>query len=630
MKGLEVILEDFSDIISKAHEYSDKHPDVPPIRFRDGEDVTTVGYFWNPLVVHRNGMVWFGERADYEGNFVGTHDDYLSIRDNPEELEHFLLRLLDKGITSLGRDHETDIADYAIWMYRNSSHQPFKQSFENAVVSLLEYELSLTSALLSEDDPRTKTHEAIEARFGSLGEYLDIMFKRHDPKDIARSLSPGYTDDASELRDKLQPEIGKVTRTTSDGISEFHYLELPSDLRTELEDIHLDILTSGGVKLYPDQYLARTMGLLTIVGRAGTTENGFKAAKDVLLKAFDDGLAKDLKDFNFYTTRENLYGAMIKGLNALQEGNEFLDRWLSGIENDPNSDRVTDYVDAILQLRKTISPMFGSHAERSVQREQIPVILGALGKRGYSNVEELGRITNSMTGYPHRRYNEARNFYDVPKHRLDVVANILYVFDQVDVSQPGEIAFDILAYSPEGVRQLQARYSLEDNSYEGHPDTQDYTLDILHRAIPLPLGEEFRGISAREIQGSDTKVIQGNGHNLDGWIEGIMGLRFDVPFLYNSSTKELLIGQDMNHNVRKSDKSGEWFGLRFDLDSVEGVPYETLRPLEQMTMVDIRPSIAGHRKDGDIEGLPLEFLAPHVKSILDNLVVREGYALERK
>ncbi len=178
-KDLETLLADFGDFSRKASEELARRDEIGRTKWDPNESKAPAVYIGD-LRFLDGGLVWYNGREGVNMTPIGQPQDYLKIRDNFRNVKTFLAELLDRGRLEYGDSKgpygEINTADYAIWMYSNSQHQPFRRNTERAVAELLRNELEKNFKHLNrESAPRREDARKLVSQFNRLVGLLDVV-----------------------------------------------------------------------------------------------------------------------------------------------------------------------------------------------------------------------------------------------------------------------------------------------------------------------------------------------------------------------------------------------------------------------------------------------------------------------
>lgn len=145
-KNLDKVLKDYDLISGTAFRHWKVYAKERKLPEKIVKETKFYECFEDALTLYPNGLAWFYSEKHIGEDSKYNPEDYLKIKQNPEEISKFLEKLLEEGIYLTGdpRSGESPAnpADYAIWMHNWCGNKPFKKRFEETIVDLTKRELS--------------------------------------------------------------------------------------------------------------------------------------------------------------------------------------------------------------------------------------------------------------------------------------------------------------------------------------------------------------------------------------------------------------------------------------------------------------------------------------------------------
>ncbi|MBU0980328.1 MAG: hypothetical protein KJ709_05960 [Nanoarchaeota archaeon] len=654
MADLEVVLKDFGEISRKAFELKDLERDAIEEDFESG-----LGYHMaliDYMFLDDLKLVWYDGR---EGSMpevpVGNPEDYVAIRDDYEALKAFLAPILDRGKVEAGmgghgdNTRDTNLADYVIWMHTYSEHKPFRENLEKAVVELLKENFDIPRKSYEEIDQEVSAEKIERARTRDLEEYK-VADMRGVIKEMMQDWNERKADPSKELESFFKDGrnfwvIQKhMTEELDETAREALYQKLEDAnweygrLETEVVDQLVDLELRSGLKYrqhdvrerYAQQH-NRLLGLLDVIAANGKPDNGFSDSYPVLAERAREGFMKDAHDVEYSYSASNIYRSILIALASVQQGDGLQQFWLDSIRDDPSSQRVIVSVHGLLSI-------YGSKEEK---RAAIPSVLERLQERGYDVDEEY--TSHSPIGF----YTNENLLNDILEHitglcfsrdtyfHIDKEANALDFLNEKTV-ETASYTFSFSRYTPQGKKDIKVAFNVSEDSLEG-----DVELEGSVRAYLSDFGYEVpnevfvTSLEGRRIQGTDAKLVDPDGNDIDGFYEGLIGLNHTLfPFIYDAEQEVLLVAEPVKSKSMMFGGGRGWEERRMGLDKVEEkVMYSRYRPLSRLGE-RVNELIDEKRKQrylGDslysLQDRLTDELTPHIANVVSGRLIQQSDGL---
>lgn len=602
MKLDEVVMQDFGDYFREQKRLEKENEFLYGSRSRPFEE------FW-----------WKGYEG-YEMKPIGSTSDYKKIKDDASKLKEFLGALLDRGRIYYGtsywnQDGESDTSHYAAFLYQNNSNEDFKRMFEQTIIELLNEELQRPFA---EIDRETALKEAEEKRIRFEGQvagvYLSPCLRMH-PEHFFSSfaLTHPETEEEEELKARLEAEVEKVTAPitleevlkvyggTKEKLTESwdkgnfndaiycHYEDISNEIKQILAQRHLDQVTESiAIEKWSPQF-NRLIGLLSVVSYAGEPENGFSQVYPLLKeKAFEE-FHRNSPRMTYTWTSEQIHNRLLIALNSVQKRGELRDFWVSRIKNGKFEEAyiavhglldiyMTDQERASLREFKTdLGPN-----ERKI--EQIPTIIAALQDRikdfdketdsrvvgDYVDRKMLDYLLRSIVGCSYRD----RHFstFNRETSELDVLV-------EKEIT-PNQATYRFARFDADGKEEYTVTYDLENDLVSGDSEVAQSLRLYQKDGFDLTQYLRVTSMGGREIK-DESFLYENFKVKKQGKYEGIIGLNNNqLPFIYDSTTDEILFGEELEHITQGARATYHNFDeiVKYRQDKV---PYSSLKPVSE-------------------------------------------------
>ena len=362
-----------------------------------GKPFSWDGFMRPYLVYEEQKLAWWGGGEGAERAPIGKPDDYILIRDSPEQLRAFLHSLLGRGALYYGTsywnmDGEDDTSDYAIWLHRNSQNRGFRRMFERTVIDLVVEELS-PSSVPTKKRARSAVIARINSSHGSYEKFAADTFNETDAFHGVWWSGILYYASKSKKGEAFRESMErKLKRTYESGKVQFS--RLSAEDQKAFRRQHMRFMTRHEFEEQTKQHSNRFLGLLEIAAYGAQAGKQFGKLYPVLRDAAESGSLMNLPEIQTRAGhKKDIDEAALTALKLLQNGAELGKFWLGRITSDPRIGRLNAAVLGYLSMYKSMEE----------RQQHMPEILTSVAARGVS----FGQIAeefdhNSMkSGYPY-------------------------------------------------------------------------------------------------------------------------------------------------------------------------------------------------------------------------------------
>ena len=660
MEGLELVLQDFGEISRKAFELRDKG------KASRGDAMESLAYSMSlhDLRFYDDDKVvwWDGREGFMPENPIGNPEDYLGIRDDYEALKTFIATTLDRGKVHAGggthgdSSRETNCADYISWLHQNNQNQDFRRDVERATTELLT-EAFGREYTNPDIQPALEREEQSFQRFydGSIDKWLGSMLHRDNLHSALwrLGLDNVMTNDDRKFKTRFEAEVKKterpitleevfdqyggtkeqLTQSFNEGrfsdVMKPHYDEMPDEFKTELRGWHKrNQAMKQAVREYSPQF-NRLIGLLDVASSIGEHDERFAELYGLLRQRAEARFMADSPAIAHHYSATDIYRSTLVALASVQQGTELRQFWLDNVRSDSSSDRVIVSVHGALTM----------HDSPEERRQLIPSVLANIQQRGYDMDKGYQRHTG--IGF----YTEENLLDDLVGHitnlcfdrrtfsHLDQENATLDFLQDREVRQ-GEYTFRFNRYTTQGAEELKATFDLTQDRVEGDGQLENSVRAYLQRGYELPNNVWVTSLEGRKITGTDSKVVDASGQELNGQYEGVVGLNnTHFGFVYNPSSQTVLLSEPLDSRCTLFGRSGGWEESRMGLDKVENqVPYSQFQAVAQAGE-RVNQLVAERRKSalGDsLFGLDKKLtddIAPYLTTVIQGRMIQNSDGL---
>ncbi|MEK6916353.1 MAG: hypothetical protein AABW92_01290 [Nanoarchaeota archaeon] len=656
----EIILEDFGEISRKAFELKERK------KASEGDAMESFGY---SMALHdlrlyddERFVWWDGREGFMPENPIGNPEDYLSIRDDYSALKSFIATTLDRGKVHAGggthgdTSHETNCADYISWLHQNNGNKGFRRNVERATVELLAEEFGreyaspdITPALAREEESFQNIYE------GSLDKWFSSRLHRDNLHSALwrLGLDNVVSNDDREFKTRFEGEVKKTERpiTLTEVYDQYagskadlkksfeagefadtihpHYSEMPEEFKVELREWHTrNQATRQAVREYSPQF-NRLIGLLDVASAIGEHDERFSDLYAMLRQKAELRFMADSFAIAHHYSFTDIHRSILIALASVQQGTELQQFWLDNVCNDTSSDRVIVSVHGALT-------MYDSQEDR---RQLITPVLQSLQQRRYD--VDKGYQRHSGIGF----YTEENLLDDILGHvtslcfdketfnHLDQEGGTLDFLQSRDIRE-GDYTFRFSRYTSQGTQELEATFDLTEDRVQGDGQLESSVRAYLQQGYELPSDVWVTSLEGRRISGTDSKVVDASGQELNGQYEGVVGLNYThFGFLYNPESQTVILSEPLDSTCTMFGGRSGWEESRMGLDKVEKqVPYSQFQTVAQAGE-RINQLVAERRKSdlGDsLFGLDKKLddsIAPYLTTVIHGRLIQNSDGL---
>jgi hypothetical protein len=635
MVGLELVLQDFGEISRKAFELRDKE------KASRGDAMESLAYFMSLHYLRfydDDRIVWWDGREGFmPENPIGNPEDYLGIRDDYEALKSFIASTVDKGKVHAGggthgdTSRETNCADYISWLHQNNQNQDFKRNVERATTELLAEAFDSDFTPYSFEEALRKATEDFETGYNK-GDITKLFIDQ----DIGTTrwrygIDHPNTPEEREFREWYDIELTPTIKTNQERWNEetTHFAETSLEFQEAFKQRYLGRnAEKSAVRDFSPQF-NRLIGLLDVASSIGEHDEIFVELYGLLREKAEARFMADSPPIAHHYSSTDIYRSTLVALASAQQGTELQKFWLDKVRTDSSSDRVIVSVHGALTM----------HNSPEERRQLIPSVLENIQQRGYDMDKGYQRRTG--IGF----YTEENLLDDLLSHITNLCfdrrtfshldqENATIDFLQDREVRQGEYTFRFNRYTTQGTQELEATFDITEDRVEGDGQLENSVRAYIQQGYELPSDVWVTSLEGRKISGTDSKIVDASGQQLDGQYEGVVGLNHThFGFIYNPTSQKVTLSEPLDSSCTMFGGRSGWEESRMGLDKVENqVPYSQFQAVAQAGE-RVNQLVAERRKSalGDsLFGLDKKLtddIAPYLTTVIQGRIIQNSDGL---